>query len=97
MFEEYRPLHINNVLRELNNSSFAASFGDVKLVFANGEVTHHFIVSPSLLFLPPPFSLHPPSTQVIPYFKSLLSIISVDWKFLLQLRPDSEVNISLKV
>ena len=65
MFEVSWPLHVNNVVRELNNSSFAAAFGDIRLVFANGEV--------------------------IPYFKSLLSLLSQDWKLLLQLRPHSEV------
>ena len=87
MFEDFRPLHMNNVMRELNNSSFAATFGDIKLVFANGEVTHH------LSLLPP----DPPSAQVIPYFKSLLSLLSLDWKILLQLRPDSKVTILLRL
>ena len=82
MSEDLRP-HMNNVVKELNDSSFAATFGDIKLVFANGEVTHH-------LSLHPP---DPPSTQVIPYFKSLLSLLSLDWKLLLQLRPDSKVTI----
>ena len=59
MLEDYRPLHVNNVVRELNNSTFAAAFGDVKLVFSNGEVTHHFLLVPQSPFF---LSLHPPST-----------------------------------
>ena len=61
MLEDYRPLHINNVVKELNNSTFAAAFGDVKLVFSNGEVTHHFFLVLQSPFPPlplPPASIH---------------------------------------
>ena len=52
MLEDYRRLHVNNVVKELNNSTFAAAFGDVKLVFANGEVTHHFFLVRQSPFTP---------------------------------------------
>ena len=59
MLEDYRPLHINNVVKELNNSSFAAAFGDVKLVFGNGEVTYDLFLSPVSFPSPPsPCTLH---------------------------------------
>ena len=61
MLEDYRRLHVNNVVKELNNSTFAAAFGDVKLVFANGEVTHHFFLvrqSPFTPLLLPRPSIH---------------------------------------
>ena len=60
-----RPFHVNNVVRELRNSDFAATFGDVRLVFSGGEV--------------------------VPYFKGLLSLLSRDWKHLLQVLPDTEL------
>ena len=65
MVVDCRPLHVNNVVRELRNFNFSATFGDIRLVFSGGEV--------------------------VPYFKGLLSLLSRDWKHLLQILPDTEL------
>lgn len=58
------PLHL---VEQLSVDTFAAKFGDLRLVFRDGEVVH--------------------------YYRSLLSLLSLEWRLLLQLCVDCEVII----
>ena len=59
--------HVSNIFKDLTNPQFASNFGNVTLVFKNGECVR--------------------------FYKSLLSLISVDWRMLLQMCNESDLVI----
>ena len=59
--------HVSQIFKDLTTPEFASCFGDVTLVFKNGECVR--------------------------FYKSVLSLISLEWEILLQLCNDSDLVI----